>query len=508
MSNRVALDEKFHLVSRDSSFVLGLLIEGEGEPFYAKWVKKRKGKGKKTFIEVLCVVGQFRLFVIKKKSSRKLEVMENLSISYEIEHVQLARVLGDSEVIISSKASKMSEKRGLEVELLDDAGPNELIQALVQAGHYACYDFPKDLPFKLSTAADSSDALSPLTSSLTSLPPSPAGNFVPAYLAACDYLQIDPFPGIDRFVRGMTGDRTLDLDRLGGGGDMLHSCDLLPIFLALKHNHFFTGIKLSYVPPGVPGFPSINLTAKLSVILSVNPTLSTVVWTGQGLRLKEVTLLSNALIKNACSPLAVVDLSDNPLFTAKDKGEDALMGFIHFVRAFPDTVHVLRFRGVGMGKNEAHLFFQTLQDKIFPRVTEFDIARNPIGSSGAAALLKLISHPLALRSLSLAACDIPAPRMVELLHRLEKAAPVLALLDISCTPLDTVTPDVVDDMCSALAGMKSLTTLKLNDCKASGPTIAKILLSSCKDRSSPVTIEINGNSIGPAGHQDVAEYKK
>lgn len=500
MSNRIALDERFNLNTRDSSFVMGLLIEGEGEPFYAKWVKRRKSKGKKATIEMLCVVGQFRLFIIKKKSSRKLEVMENLSISYEIEQVQVARVLDDTEVVISSKSSKMSEKKGLEIELIDENGPDELIQALAEAGHYTCYGFPHDLPFKLTT--DTQIELPPAP------PPRPAGNFVPAYLAACDYLQIDPFPSIDIFVREMTSGKILDLDRLSCGGDTLHSCDLLPIFLALKYNHFFVGVKLSYVPPNAPGFPSINLTAKLSVILSVNPTLDTVTWNGQNLRLKEVSLLSNALIKNAHSPLKTLDLSDNSVFISKAKGEDALMGFIHLIRAFPDSVRVLRFRNIGMTKTEAGLFFQTIQDKIFPRITEFDIANNPIGKTGISSFVKLLSgysSPVALESLSMANCDVPVQKVAELFKKLQKCAPKLTSLDVSGCSFDAVPPDVVDEICGSLAAMKTITTFKLNDCNASGSVISKILVSVCKGRASPVSIEMNGNCIGPSSFQDVAE---
>lgn len=499
-NNRIALDEKFHLNTRDSNFVMGLLIEGEGEPFYAKWVKKRKSKGKKTTIEMLCVVGQFRIFIIKKKSSRKLEVMENLSISYEIDQVQTTRVLDDVEVVITSKTSKSSEKKGLEIELIDENGPNDLINALVQAGHYTYYDSPHDLPFKLVTDAPNDLPAAP--------PPRPAGNFVPAYLAACDYLQIDPFPNIDLYVHEMTGGRILDLDRLSCGGDTLHSCDLLPIFLALKHNHFFTGVKLCYVPPNAPDFPNINLTAKLSVILSVNPTLDTVIWSGQNLRHKEISLLSNALIKNTRSPLKTLDLSNNSVFVAKGKGEDALMVFIHLIRAFPDSVRVMRFRNIGMGKNEASLFFQTIQDKIFPRITEFDIANNPIGKSGVSPFIKLLggySTPIALESLSLATCDIPVQKMPELFKKLQKCAPNLASLDISGCSFDAVEPDVVSEICETLTAMKTITTFKFNDCNASGAVVSKILFSACKDRATPVTIELNGNCMGPSGLQDVAE---
>ena len=500
MSNRVALDERFHLNTRDSSFVMGLLIEGEGEPFYAKWIKKRKSKGKKATIEMLCVVGQFRLFIIKKKSSRKLEVMENLSISYEIEQVQVARVLEDTEVVISSKSSKGSEKKGLEIELIDESGPKDLIHALVQAGRYTCHGFPHELPFELTTE--------PQIELPESLPPCPAGNFVPAYLAACDYLQIDPFPNIDLFVHEMTSGKVLDLDRLSCGGDTLHSCDLLPIFLALKYNNYFTGVKLSYIPPNAPGFPSINLTAKLSVILSVNPTLDTVTWNGQNLRLKEVSTLSNALIKNAHSPLKALDLSDNSVFVSKEKGEDALMGFIHLIRAFPDSVRVLRFRNIGMGKNEAGLFFQTIQDKIFPRITEFDIAKNPIGATGAAAFVKLLSSystQIPLEMLSLASCDIPVQKVAEVIEKLRKCATKLTSLDISGCLFDAVPQDVVDGICKSLAAMKTITTFKLNDCNAPGPVVAKILVAVCKGRKSPVTVEINGNCIGPSSFQEVAE---
>lgn len=500
MSNRIALDEKFHLNARDSSFVMGLLIEGEGEPFYAKWIKKRKSKGKKTLLEMLCVVGQFRLFIIKKKSSRKLEVMENLSISYEIEQVQVTRVNEDTEVVISSKSSKMSEKKGLEIELIDENGPNDLVQALVQAGRYTCYDFPHELPFKLST--ESSDELPPAQ------PPRPAGNFVPAYLAACDYLQIDPFPNIDLYVHEMISGRILDLDKLSCGGDTLHSCDLLPVFLALKYNHFFTGVKLGYVPPNAPDFPSINLTSKLSVILTVNPTLDTVIWSNQNLRHKEISLLSNALIKNAHSSLKTLDLSDNSVFVSKAKGEDALMIFIHLIRAFPDTIRVLRFRNIGMGKNEAGLFFQTVQDKILPRITEFDLAKNPIGKTGISTFIKLLggySTPISLETLSLATCDIPAQKIMELLKKLQKCAPNLTSLDISGCSFEAAPPEVTEGICGSLGAMKTITTLKLNDCCATGTVISKILVSACKGRSSSVTIEIDGNSIGPSSFQDVAE---
>lgn len=79
------------LTSKDKEFVEGLLIEGaEEEAVFAKWVRKRKrskkssGKPRTSMQDVLFVVTHYRVFIVKRRTGRRLEVAYDASIAFEI----------------------------------------------------------------------------------------------------------------------------------------------------------------------------------------------------------------------------------------------------------------------------------------------------------------------------------------------------------------------------------------------------------------------------------------
>eukprot|EP00727_Mastigamoeba_balamuthi_P005368 m51a1_g1483 hypothetical protein (1013) ;mRNA; f:290922-294815 len=388
---------------------------------------------------------------------------------------------------------------GPEATVSDRGVGADLALALGRAFADVCHAFPPERVPELRLRLKNPVLVPPIE-------PGIAGHFVRVYSAWCDYFDTAPSDLVGEWVQELVDEGTRS-----PRGEGLSTCDVQPLLYALKHNHYWRSVSLRHAPPVTAGIASQDLALCLASALSSNRTLSSVTWCGAGLSPASMAGIEKACELNSASALTSLDLSHNRL------GQAEVATLASALAQLKAGLRSLSLRGVGL---QTQLLDGLLDAVAGPQLTHLDISQNELGQPGVSALIAWIrdrslldsaspapgeppqSPPKpfgnALESLGVAYTGATADYIVALLEL--PALGSLRSLDISGTAFDNEFN--CDSVSKLIAARKCVCSLKMNDCKLTVMGALSVLTEATRGRSpqsESVRVELCNNNLGMAG---------
>eukprot|EP00003_Mantamonas_plastica_P031952 TRINITY_DN849_c0_g2_i2.p1 TRINITY_DN849_c0_g2~~TRINITY_DN849_c0_g2_i2.p1 ORF type:complete len:642 (-),score=163.56 TRINITY_DN849_c0_g2_i2:1040-2965(-) len=461
------------ITAGENTFVRDLLSEYDETIHWIGWIKKEK---REKIDERLLVVGDYRVFTIKRGLTGKKSIRRDGHL-YELQDITSK---GKEQVLLTFSQ--------FFIDIQSPQSP-EIIQAIRQAYAPLTINWPEEAMFSMDIPDSRLLEIEP--------PEVRGGGFIECYQAMCNRHLVPVSLEVVRHVEDCIDQDVRELDLSDIPGIELNTSltfDLKPIVGALRYNTYFNKILLKNVPRK-------DAVLKMAETTMCNSTITSL--TLSGVQASEgFVALGNSMTKNPDIPLAYLDLSYN---NVQDKG---IQGLAIGLQSLEGGLRSLNLQKCSFGSKGVKWLTQSFEEskQLSCSLTEINLSNNSINNDGSAALagwlnaLRFLEDADGIKYLGLANTHLDVPAISS---SIRTACHDLRILDLNNNKIDNKSASALAEV---LRATSSLVDLDISNCNISRDSMEIVVHAMLhNDNISGVRLDISSCNLGVNGSKNV-EY--